>query len=298
MPLRSRITQVAFKIESTPGTAEALTAADAAFISYNARLERDVPVDQRPGGTGFQQHAAIHGPRMGRITWEEDLVGSGADGTPAHFQTVMTCCGHDLTGDVLACGITTRTATIGIFRDGIREGLIGAVGTYQITLNAGRAARIAFTFTGKLAADADAAALAPTYPTVIPPRWAGGSCSIHSLAVKASTLTLDRGAEVVMREDPADPTGFAAAHFVDASPFITLDPESDLVAVKNWQAAMEAHTEGAVSVALGTASGNTLTLASATAQVTECPNDERNKLVTRALRLQLNGSAAFTLTQS
>jgi hypothetical protein len=299
MPLRRRICVVAAKSEVTAGTAETLAAADAAFIAYNWKLDRDVPVDQRPGGTGFQQHTAVTGPRLGRATFETDEVGSGVDNTPPFWMaTLAPACLMDLTGDVLACGTTTRTLTIAGYIDGKVEKIVGAAGTFVITRNAGRAGRIAWTFTGKLADDADVAVLAPTYPTVVPPRWAGGTCTIHGAARKCSTFVLDRGAEIVMREDPADVTGYIAAHGVDAGPFITCDPESDLVATTNWQSIMQAHTEGAVSCATGGAAGNVLTVASSTAQITEAPHDERNKLLTNAIRLQLNGTAGFTITQT
>lgn len=298
MPLRSRICVVAFAVEATPGTAESLDADDAAFVAYNANVEPDEPVDERPGGTGFQQHTAVNGPRAVTVTYESDFTGSGADGTPPFWMTMATCAGMDLSGDVLACGTTTRTATIGVYRDGLLEKISGAAGTFVIPLNSGRAGRIQWTWRGILEDDSDVAVLAPTYPSLVPPKWGGGSASIHSLATKSSTLTLDRGAEIILRENPAKASGYEAAHFVDAKPFITCDPECDLVATKNWQSIKRAQTEGAVSVAVGTAAGNILTIASSTAQVIECPNSERNKLVTKALRLQLNGPAAFTITQS
>lgn len=300
MPLRDRICVIAAKVESVAGTAEALTATEAAFISYNWDMPRDEPVDERPGGTGFQQHTSITGPRSAHARFETDYVPFGTDGTAPYWMTLATACGMDLTGDVLACGTTTRTMTIAAYRDGLVEKIVGATGTFQINLNAGRTPRIQWDFFGKTGDDADVAVLAPTYPTVNPQRWAGGTCTIHGLAAKVSTLTLDRGAENIMREDPADATGFIAGHFVDAKPFITCDPEADLVATKNWQSIRQAHTEGAVSIAVGTgaAAGNILTIAASAAQIIEVPTARRNKIVTRAMRLQLNGSANFTITQT
>lgn len=298
MPLRSRICPVGFAVESTSGTAQSVSASDATAIVYNAKIARNVDITARPGNVGFNQHTAVTGQRIGTFTCEQDFIGSGTDGVPPTWMTWATCCGMDLTGDVLACGTTTRTATIILYRDGLIEKLVGAAGTFVINGNSGGPARIAFTYTGKLVSDADLSAVSPTYGSTVAPRWAGGSCSVHSLSVKASTFSLDRGAEIIMREDPTDATGLICAHFVDATPTCTLDPETDLVATKNYQSIMEAHTEGALAITVGTAAGNTLAVASSTAQIVECPNDERNKMVVRSLKLQLNGTAAFSITHS
>ena len=299
MPLRERICPVAFSIEATPGTAETLDASEAAFFVYDWNLERDVDMQQRPGPVGMAQHAAQEGLRGCRVTFSTDYVMSGANGTPPFWMTIATACGCDLATDVITAGTTTRTATIAAYLDGYVEKIVGAVGTFTVTGGQG-AARINFTFTGKEGDDADVAVLAPTLPTVVPPRWADGSATVHAVAVKASGFTFDRGGEVVLRENPnhVDGSGIEAAHFVDAAPTLTLDPETDLVATKNWQAVLRAKTEAAISIVHGDTAGNILTLAAAAAQVMRAPNTRRNKLVVKDLMLQLNGAAPFTITGS
>lgn len=299
MPLLDRKSVVAAKAEVTAGTAVSLAAADGAMNCYNWKLEPDIQFDDRPGQAGFSQLASIHGIRMGRATFETDLVGSGADGTPPFWMSVLAvACGMDLTTDALACGTTTRTITLGGFKDGLLESIAGACGSFVINLNAGRAGRIAWTFTGKIVNDTDTAIIAPTFPTTLPPRWAGGTASIHSLACQLSSFSLDRGAEIIGRQDPADSTGILACHVVDAKPKATADPEATLVATKNFQSLQQAHTEGALSIVVGTVAGSTFTIASSTAQILQAPTDARDKIVTRALDMQLNGTTAFSITQS
>lgn len=299
MSLLDRLTVVGAKSEVTAGTAIALADANSNFHSFNWAMERDIEMEERPGGTGFSQEGDVDGPRMARATFETHYMGSGADGTPPFWMDPLAkACACTITGDVLTCGTTTTTATIAAYKNGLKEGLAGAAGTFRVVWEPGKAPRIFWTFTGKEIADADVTMLAPTYPSTLPPRWAGGTCTIHGNACQVSRAELDIGNEVYARPDPTDSTGVIAALAVDRIPFLSLDPEATLVATVNWQSIMQARTQGAVSMATGSGAGNVLTLTSSTAQVVQAPVTSRSKIVTRDLKLKLCGTSPLTITQT
>ncbi len=91
-----------------------------------------------------------------------------------------------------------------------------------------------------------------------------------------------------MRPNQGDSTGAQACIITDRAPTITLDPELQLVATRDWYTILTAHTVEALSCAVGTSANNILTFASTYAQWLEIPaSGERNGLATRAVKGQL-----------
>lgn len=298
MPLLDRLTVVGAKSEVVAGTAIALADANSNFHCYNWAMERDIEMEERPGGTGFSQEGDVDGPRLARVTFETHYMASGGAGAPFWMDPLAKACACTITGTVLTCGTTTTTATIAAYKNGIKEGVAGAAGTFRVVWEPGKSPRIFWTFTGKEIADADVAMLAPTYPSTLPPRWAGGTATIHGNACTVSRAEFDIGNEVYARPDPTDTTGVIAALVVDRVPFLSMDPEATLVATVNWQSILQARTQGAVSMAVGSGSNGILTLTSSTAQVVQAPVTSRNKIVTRDLKLKLCGTSPATITQT
>jgi hypothetical protein len=286
MPLLARKTVIAAKAEGTPGTAETLTAAEAVFFAYvePGAFTENIPILDRPSMSGGQ-HAAAHGGRQGSITFEVDLAGKGASGVPSWASVLLPACGGSLAVATYSFGYTVAPITLALYIDGMVRKLIGAVGTFAINLTAGQPGRVRFTFVGKIAADADATLLAPTYESVQPPRWASNAYTIGAVAVKASTLTVDLGAATKMLEDPADAAGFSYGAVTDIRPTAQTDPEAVVVATKDWYMILTGVTTSALSCAVGTAANNTITIAG-TVQVVGANTGSRDNVVTRNLDLR------------
>jgi hypothetical protein len=225
-----------------------------------------------------------------------DLTGNGASGLPAWATTFLPICGWTATGSTYAAVKTTgTTATIELYEDGLKRQMVGCRGTFRLRYTAGKGARVAFDIQGCFTGETDVAILAPTFPTVIPPVWKSGTCTINSVAQKLSTLEIDAGNDVIMREDPAASTGYRAAEIVGRKPTITLDPEAVTVATQGWRTARDAGTEWALSVILGSAANNIITVASSKFQARQVGRGSRNGLSTHAITGQLNSATPFSI---
>ncbi|HYE20649.1 MAG TPA: hypothetical protein VEA69_19530, partial [Tepidisphaeraceae bacterium] len=203
-------------------------------------------------------------------------------------------CGMTLSTATYSFGNTSSTLTIGWYRNGKKYALAGCTGTYRIELTAGNVGRVHFTFIGKIVDDADVAILAPTFPTTVPPEWANASgLTFDSTSPKVSRLTFDAGVETVMREDPADPTGYVASWIVDRAATATMDPEDVLVGDYDWLTKIKNSTEASLVAVVGTAANNTITITAAKAQPVSATPSDRNKIATLDVTLNLN--TAFTI---
>lgn len=295
-PLLRRRSTLLVKTETTTGTAETLAAADGAINVYNMQWTPDVPTEERQDQASFGRLASIHGTRTATVEFETDLAGTELD---LMATTLLPACGFTAAANVLSLAYSAAqpTVTIGCYYDGVKLAIAGAAGSVSFPLRAGFPCRARWRFLGKIVADADVALVVPTAYNTAPPRWAGNNVTFGSYTPRLSSLTIDVNNTLVMREDPADAAGVRACVIVDRLPTVTADPEMSLVATRNWYNMLTNHTEEALSVAIGTAVDNTITIASNNLQWTQIPLGERNGLLTRQVTGQLNqDSLSLTFT--
>ena len=175
-----------------------------------------------------------------------------------------------------------------VYQDGMIKSISGAAGTFKLVCPTGKPAYFEWDFTGVWIPPTDGAILAPTYPTALPLRFATTACTFATVPLQLSTLTLDCGNEVTMREDPSTVSGFHSAIITDRIPKVTCDPESKLVATRNSYGQFLASTEGALSFGLDGLTNSVVTVAAPRAQIIKNTEADRNKLVTDAIEFQLN----------
>lgn len=301
MPLLRKRRLLAAKIETTPGTAEALTAAEAAFNIFDQDFQPTIEFEQRPGQAGFSPLAGVPAARGGQVSFTVEVTGRGSSGAavPTWASVFLPACGlvDDATGKFFvkshppgtAAGV--KTLTIGGYHDGIKKVLRGCMGTFVMTLTAGRLAKIAFTFTGIWDDPTDVALLAPTYPTVAPLRFASAGMSIGSFEPKLSQCTLDLGNTVILREDANDISGYCTACITDRLTVGTIDPESAVVATEDTYGQWIDRTERALEITLG-AANNSLLIEAPKLQVTNAQDADRNGLMIDTINYQLNRSVS------
>ena len=295
---------VAAKIETTPGTAEALTASDAAFNVFDMTIQPDVPFEQRQGQGGFSDLPGVPGARAANVEFAVELCGSGNVGSPvpAWASTFLPACGFVESASVFspqsqAPGVGssgTQTLTIGFYEDGKKKVARGCMGTFVIRLTSGGIIRLEFKFRGVWDSDADVTILAPTYPTVAPLRFAGDTITIGSWSPKIAAMTIDVGNELKLREDPTTVAAYLSALIVDRRITGTLDPEAELVADNDVIGDWLDRSEAALAIALGAASadGNKVDVAAPAFQITNVQEADRDGLQTDNVEFQLNRSAA------
>lgn len=301
MPLLRRRAVFAAKVETTVGTAESLTGAEGVFNARDFTIQPNVTMTRREGQGGFNYLTSIPEGMTGTCTIVHDLTYNGTD-IPSWASVLLPACGWvDSAGTFSpkseGPGSNVKTLTIGHYKDGKRSLLSGAMGTFKIVCPTGKVAYIEFTFTGKYSSnETDTAIIAPTYPTVSPLRFAQGALTWNSVALCTSTLEVDAGNSVIMREcvNASDRSGFVSALVTNRAPVITADPESVLVATQDRDALWLTSSAQALSIQIGSA-GSSITIAAPKAQLENKQQGNRSDMMVDNLTwLATAGSSADT----
>ena len=285
MPLLKRIRTLAAKIETTPGTAEALTASEGVFNAYDVMLQPSITMTDREGSGSFNHLTSISEGQTATVTFRCDVAWDGTATEPTIFSVLMPACGWIENSNVWkprseAPGTNVKTLTLGVYVDGLLKTIKGAVGSWVMTLPTGRMITIEFTFTGVYVEPTSTAIIAPTYPTDAPLRFASATaCTFNSVAMKVEQITIDAGNEVTMLEDPTQASGFLHGIITMRRPTITANPESVLVAAQNRHNIWTTSTAYTIQITLDGPSTSTLGITAPKAQILNIQEGDRNRVV-------------------
>lgn len=304
MLIRRRV--LAAKIETTPGTAETLAAADGAFNAYNVSIQATVPTEERLGQGSFGRLSSVPGARMGRVTFRTDLAWDGSTTMPSWADVLLPMCGIVESSQVYtprseSPGSNVKTGTIGVYEDGMLKSIAGAVGTGRLVMPTGSMCYIDWEFTGVWQPVTDTALISPTYPVATPIRYASATTTYNSVALCNQQVTLDFGNVIKVRECESSAAGYKSAIITDRNPKVTINPESVLVATQDRYGAWLSATESALSIELDGPSDSTITLAGPKAQILNVQEGDREGVQIDDIELQLNKDGAnvdqeFSLT--
>lgn len=287
MPLLRRKSVFAAKVESTIGTAESLTASEGVYNAMDFTIQPAIAMTRREGQGGFQYLPSMPEGMTGTCTLKHELTYDGTN-VPSWASVLLPACGWVNSGGAFtprteAPGSNVKTLTIGHYKDGKLALLSGAMGTFTITLETGKTAYITFTFTGKYSSnETDTALIAPTYPTVLPLRFATGALTFNSVNLCTSSVSVDAGNSVIMREcvDATDRSGYKSALVTNRAPVITADPETELVATQDRDALWLASTPQALSITInGPAPSSTIVISAPKAQLENKQQGNRSDLL-------------------
>lgn len=298
---RNRV--IAAAAETTSGTAATLGASASGLFNaiFSPNFRPSIPTNRRQGQVTLSQIAPVPGAQAMKATWQSELFGSGVTLTaPSYANILFAACGCSVSAGVVtpftptnSTGLTT--ATIGLYQSGqLFEGA-GCAGTFTITGEVGKPAMIDWDFDGAWVAPTDTAVPSGiTWPTVKPPACLSATISVGSLSgPRIKQWKFTAGVKVYLREDMTAASGYRAGIVVEREPTITLDPEMQSLATVNWFSGQTAGTTYAFSCAIGSASGNTMTLAAPVAQLVEAPQiGDRNGVVTNPITLLCTRNAA------
>jgi len=298
MPLLRRKSVLAAKIEATSGSAESLTASDAAFNVFDLTMTPTIAMTPRQSQSSFSSLPAVPELYGGTCTFRTEIYGSGAGGVPGWASTFLPACGWTNSAGTFSPksetpGSNVKTLTIGAYIDGNRLLMRGCAGTFNITLESGKLASINWTFTGVFSGSSAVALLAPTYPTALPIRVANATFTIGSWSPCFQSMTIDAGNTVVLREcaTNTDGSGYAAAIITDRSVTGTINPEMELDGTKDNYDIWTSMTEEALAFSIAN-STDKFALAAPKLQRTNVAIGDRNGVVTDEITFQCNKSAA------
>ena len=297
MGLLKRKTLMAAKIETTAYTAESLANADSSFNFYDASIKPAIEINQRMALSNFSKRKSTAGPRSAVVTFKTDLVGNGDGAAPPWADLLFPACGFVKSTNTFgpvssapgANGV--KTLTIAVYEDGRKKLAKGCMGTFKFVGESGKDMMIEWTFTGCYVQTNDASMLTPTYPTGVPLRFADATVALGSHTPCLQKLEIDAGNNVILREDPADSSGYKGAIVTDRTVVGTADPEAQLVAGYDTFGKWLANTEEEFSVVVDDGT-DVITITAPKCEITNIDDGDRNSLRTDPITFQANLDSA------
>jgi hypothetical protein len=290
---------LAAKVETTPGTAEALTSAEAAFNAYDIQIQTETELEQREGQGSFGMRSSVVGGYKGRLQFKHDASWDGTATEPSWADVFLPACGWVKNGQVFtprteAPGTNVKTLTFGVYVDGVLKTLKGAVGTFRLVCAAGKAAQVEFDFMGIWDTPTDTAILTPTYPTSMPLRFASSTTTWNSVDLLVESLTLDSGNTMILRESSGTAAGFSAGLITNRIVTVTGNPEAKTVATQDRYGKLLDMSEHALTWSLDGPTNSVITINCPKAQIVSISEGDRNNLVIDDITWQANrnGSTA------
>jgi len=246
----------AAKIETTPGTAESLTASDAVYDVYDLNPNDTAQKTVRPSQLSFEPLGSVSGAYVGQFSFKTDWVWDGSSTLPAMIDVLMPACGWVKSGSVFKPQVAipgssgVKTVTLNGYVDGVLKQLVGAAGDWTWYLPTGRPSYIEWVFTGIWSDVIDESLLNPTTPTAKPIRFnTTNSCSFDSVSIAATEqFVISSGNTVAMKYASNTASGFSHAFVANRLTTVRGNPESCLVATQNRYGMSRANTQAALAI--------------------------------------------------
>ncbi len=295
-PILKQRRVLAFAEETVAGTPAALVQANALFC-YDPMPQSNIPMDEREATGTLDMLAAIAGATAGKLGFEVDYVGGGSGSVKPKWAALLECCGLVANGNVYtptSDPTNYKTGTFGIYETGTLKTLYGAMGTVTIEGEHAKRCKFKFEFTGIWGPPTDAAVLTPPLPAAgdpLPPRFAGTTFTVGAYTPAISKFSLAAGNTVTLVPDITAASGYRMAVVTKRKWGGSIDPLATLVGTYDWWGHQLASTTAAMSLVIGTAAGNTVTIAAPAFQVMDPQEGNRSDLVTTDVKFGLAAGA-------
>lgn len=294
MPLNLKRSLLALEAEATPGTAETLADADAAFHVFNLTppsFDWTVPELERQGTMDLV--TAEPGTITVTQSFEIPLQYFPVDLAPALGLSLSALTLWSPSSDSSDWG----TVTWGYYLDGRLHRAAGGMGTATWRFVNGQVPVLAVTLTGVYVPPSDTAVLTGTIPAWSGsgmPTFKGDTLTIDGNDQRASELTFDLNNQVVPIENPNSTYGIERFWIANRSPGGTINPLAELLATHNNWADILAGDEVAISCVYDT----TRTLSIPKANLFSLNPADRNGMAAEALGFRAvagsSGDDSFT----
>lgn len=264
------------KAETTRGTFNKPDAADCFPVEA---FEPNFSIDYYERGEKrehYGKYPSIPGIRYGSISVTFLLNGSGTAGTPPHWNEALMACGLShanvpATSDTykvtsVFTGLTiypSESYSVAYWEDGVRYGLNGCLGEWELTCAAGMPLKMKCTYHGALEDWADEAVPTPTgVSTAVPPNFLGVSLeTIGGFACVFEQITFRSGNVMSMLKDANAVSGVRGYEIPGRRLSGSFDPDMVLVATDGIFDDWKLGTTGALSTGvIGSTAGNRIAI--------------------------------------
>ena len=260
------------EIEGTYGTAPAMDGADALLVSEIEVTPLEVDLQDRELITGvYGNTEKVVGARMSMVKFAVEYAGSGTAGTAPKWGPYLRACGFAETivptTSVTYLPISDAFESVAIrFFSGVGATATehvarGARGTATFEFSAGEIPKIEFEFTALYTAAAAGTPPTATFSDQAKPLAFNSrnttNVSVHGFATELEEFSLELENEVVFRQLAG---GSERVEITDRKPSGEIKIPAPLIGSKDFFAAVDAQTLGAMSFVHGATAGNIITL--------------------------------------
>lgn len=247
-------------------------------------------------------------PKLGQRWIEVDFTcevkWSGTKGTAGRLADLIEACGFD---EVASAGSsvtytpasgTMKSVTIYVY-DLQDSGLarlhkiVGARGNLSMELEAGQIAKFIFKFFGLYTAPSDVSAPStPTFDSTTPPIVESSSLTLNAVSsLIAQKVGVDMNNDIVKQDDINSSAGLKGFIITGRKPSGTLNPEKVTQTVYNYATDWLAQTARELSVVVGSADGNKLTVSAPKLSIDKLGEADRNGIGVDDLPFRLTRSS-------
>lgn len=248
-----RLKVVRIGIEGTKGSAGT---ANVEVLAYDPVMNPDAGqfIQREPGFAYGGQFLGEIGASVGQLSFRTELRGNGTSGLDVGIAALLQGAGMKVTTGVYKpCTSVAdqKCLTMDLFEDGMQKRLIGAMGDWSLTAEAGKPIYLDWTFSGIFSKAADAALPVVTH-TAQPPMLAKSmTLTLGAYAAKVGRLTIAANNPVEMREDVTAAQG--VAHYLIGPGrryLVGMDSEAEAAATWDAYTLWAAKTTAALAIAI------------------------------------------------
>lgn len=276
------------KIETTEGT-DSMPAAVDVIDCRNAKFEDDSTFEKKDTHRPtLSDQGGFITEIKGKISFEIDLKASGSVGAQSQLGRLLLACGFEerLEEDVneVVTGlvylpvsaqasmktITIYEYTLGDNSDAILRKLVGARGTYTMSIEAGKKAKVQFNFEGRYIEPIDMpnpTIIASNFESSLPAIVENASFKYDDDPYVCRGITLNCQNTLYPLPDMNSGSGILKTLITDRSISGTMSPDIINIAIKNFYAIWKANTKAEISLKVGSVAGNIIEITVPSAQL-------------------------------
>jgi len=211
-------------------------------------------------------YETFHANQRVEVTFEVEMVGSGAAGTAPAFGPLLKACGNSETisasTSVTYAPVSSSfdSVTIYFFQDGVRQAVTGARGSFALSAEVGQIPTITFTMLGIYNEPTDVANATPTYQNQAKPvLFKNGNTTSQELfgyAGAVQSFSFDQSNQMIYRELVG---GTKEVLITDRRPGGSIVLEAELMATHNYFSDITGADTGTNTFQHGQTAGNIFT---------------------------------------
>jgi len=287
--------EASYGVDSNPTIAA--NAIEVANLKLNFQADL---LDRNNVRSNISQTNPVVGKRWVEVSFDAEIKGSGSKGVAARLGDAFEACSfaeYAVAGSSVAYKPTSsnqKTATIYIYDNdntgsSVLHKITAAQGSFSIKATAGKYGVFSFTFKGLYNEPTDVVNPgSPTYDTTVPPIVENCAFTLNSNTdLIVQELSIDIANNIGSRDDISSANGIKNFMVTSRAPKGNFNPEATLVADYNFWSDWVGATQRELSLVIGSASGNKVTISAPKVTLDSIADGERESLLTREIPFTL-----------